>query len=394
MATIYLSSTYADLKDHREVVYRALRRLGHDVRAMEDYVAADERPLVKCLADVAACDIYVGILAWRYGFVPREDNPDGRSITELEYRRAGETGKPRLIFLLEEEAAWPRKFVDKGGAADRIEALREALSDQLVRSSFSTKHELAELVATAVTNELGTAEAVEAGSSAGVPSGYLDWVKKTCGSIELLGLRLKQGLSVRIGSVYVPLAAHSFFGLASPPRTKLSEPTSLLSLIDSQSLFLFGSPGSGKSTFCRWVAWLLAEGALPERDYASLNGAEAEGAREQFPEALRGKLPVLIRLRDFQRRLPPDSALTAFQLNRALKRWLTEQQPGGLTWPVLEARLMHGEALLLFDGVDEMSPSARAALLSALTVAFPVWRTQGNRVLLGIVPESVDLLKK
>ena len=73
MGTIYLSSTYEDLKDHREAVYRALRRLGHDVGAMEDYVATDQRPVDKCLADVAACDIYVGILAWRYGYVPADN---------------------------------------------------------------------------------------------------------------------------------------------------------------------------------------------------------------------------------------------------------------------------------------------------------------------------------
>ena len=41
MARICVSSTYGDLKDHREHVYRALRQLSHDVIAMEDYVAAD-----------------------------------------------------------------------------------------------------------------------------------------------------------------------------------------------------------------------------------------------------------------------------------------------------------------------------------------------------------------
>ena len=39
MARIYISSTYADLKDHREAVYQALRALRHDVIAMEDLVA-------------------------------------------------------------------------------------------------------------------------------------------------------------------------------------------------------------------------------------------------------------------------------------------------------------------------------------------------------------------
>lgn len=41
MARIYVSSTYGELKDHRDNVYRALRQLDHDVIAMEDHVAAD-----------------------------------------------------------------------------------------------------------------------------------------------------------------------------------------------------------------------------------------------------------------------------------------------------------------------------------------------------------------
>jgi hypothetical protein len=73
VARIYVSSTYGDLHVHREGVYRVLRQLGHDVVAMEDYVAADQRPLDKCLADVAACDLYLGIFAHRYGYIPGRD---------------------------------------------------------------------------------------------------------------------------------------------------------------------------------------------------------------------------------------------------------------------------------------------------------------------------------
>jgi hypothetical protein len=38
-------------------------------------------------ADVAGVDLYVGLFAFRYGHVPDTDNPDRRSITELEYRQ-------------------------------------------------------------------------------------------------------------------------------------------------------------------------------------------------------------------------------------------------------------------------------------------------------------------
>ena len=59
MAKIYISSTFSDLQDYRKAVNDILRKAGYAVDAMEDYVAADQRPLDKCLADVAACDVYV-----------------------------------------------------------------------------------------------------------------------------------------------------------------------------------------------------------------------------------------------------------------------------------------------------------------------------------------------
>ena len=65
----------------------------HDVIAMEDYVATDQRPIEKCLADVATSDLYIGIFAWRYGYIPPEKNPDHKSITELEYRKAHSDGE-------------------------------------------------------------------------------------------------------------------------------------------------------------------------------------------------------------------------------------------------------------------------------------------------------------
>ena len=153
MARIYVSSTYGDLKDHREQVYRTLRQLNHDVVAMEDYVATDQRPLAKCLEDVAACDLYVGIFAHRYGYIPEHDNPDGRSITELEYRHAQAKGKPCLVFLLDPAAPWPATSMDAitgdNDGGGRIRALREELGRDRLVSFFATAEELAQKVSVA-----------------------------------------------------------------------------------------------------------------------------------------------------------------------------------------------------------------------------------------------------
>lgn len=148
MARVYVSSTFSDLKDYRERVRLALRRIGHVDVAMEYYAAQDERPVGKCLADVDSCDVYVGIFAWRYGWVPGKENPDGHSITEMEYRHAVRKGKTCLIFLLSEEADWPHAFHDRDWGP--IERLREELSEAHTAAHFTSADDLCRLVVEAM----------------------------------------------------------------------------------------------------------------------------------------------------------------------------------------------------------------------------------------------------
>jgi tetratricopeptide (TPR) repeat protein len=142
-----VSSTYSDLVEHRQQVYDILRKMRYDVMAMEDYVATDKRPLDKCLADVASCDVYVGIFAWRYGYVPPSQE---RSITELEYRQAGQSGLERLIFLLHEDAPWPRSKMESGVCGEKTEALRAELAREHTVQFFKSPEELAGEVADSV----------------------------------------------------------------------------------------------------------------------------------------------------------------------------------------------------------------------------------------------------
>jgi O-acetyl-ADP-ribose deacetylase (regulator of RNase III) len=154
MSRIYVSSTFEDLREHRGRVYRQLRRVGHDVIAMEDYVAQDERPLVNCLADISSCDLYVGLFAWRYGFVPEDHNPGGLSITELEYRHATAKGKDSLVFLLDEKFPWSPLLQDShtgnGEGGKHIQRLREELSRNKQVGLFGSPDDLASLVGAAV----------------------------------------------------------------------------------------------------------------------------------------------------------------------------------------------------------------------------------------------------
>lgn len=147
MKKVYLSSTFEDLKAHRDAVYRTLRQIRCDVVSMEDYVASGQRPLDKCLDDVAGCDAYVGLFAWRYGFVPEGQQ---HAITELEWRQAEREGLPCLMFLLRDGTDWPPAFVDADPTA--ITDLRERLKQRYTVQFFGSVDELARAVATAGAN--------------------------------------------------------------------------------------------------------------------------------------------------------------------------------------------------------------------------------------------------
>ena len=67
---IFVSSSFEDLGEHRAAAIRVLRQLGHEVLAMEDLIAVSAAPLAKVLEMVDRSEAYVGIFAWRYGYVP------------------------------------------------------------------------------------------------------------------------------------------------------------------------------------------------------------------------------------------------------------------------------------------------------------------------------------
>jgi hypothetical protein len=164
VAKIYVSSTYEDLEDCREAVYQTLRRMRHDVIAMEDYTAGEERPLDRCLEDVRNADVYVGLFAFRFGFVPRGHEA---SITELELREAERTGKPVLAFLLRDDAPWPPKFVDEDRT--EIDRVRAHLQDRYTVAFFETSEGLANEVGVAV-NALDRADEDAAREPAPTPT--------------------------------------------------------------------------------------------------------------------------------------------------------------------------------------------------------------------------------
>jgi Domain of unknown function (DUF4062) len=145
MKCIYISSTYEDLREYRAAVYHALNKMQYRVIAMEDYVAKDERTVDRCLADIAVSDFYVGIFAKRYGYVPPgKENPQGRSITELEYRKALEEKKQCLRFLVDPKADWPEALSEDDPTKQTLLSDLRSELEQQSPGLFRTPNDLAQ----------------------------------------------------------------------------------------------------------------------------------------------------------------------------------------------------------------------------------------------------------
>ena len=151
MSTIYVSSTFADLRAHRKALSLAIRRLGHVDIAMEYYIAEHTRPLNRCLRDAGSCDLYVGLFARRYGFCPPGEQ---RSITELEFHAARAASIDCLCFLLAEDAPWLDENVERGVGADKLVALRVKLGERYLCGFFTTPDELAAIASAAIVRNL------------------------------------------------------------------------------------------------------------------------------------------------------------------------------------------------------------------------------------------------
>ena len=439
---VFISSTSEDLKTYREAAHHAALAAGFLPIQMEYFPASGEHaPLEACLKKVSEADAVVLIVAHRYGWVP-EDQGGGqnKSITWPECEKAHADKKEVLAFIVDPEHPWNEKLkeeyriaaaVSEGKATAellaevqrnvrRLADLKSWVDSVGVRAKFTTPEDLGWKVSDALRewkhrNAKPDTQRPEATPTKSprpsFPTAYREWLRRQCSDIELLGVRLKQGQAIKLNHVYVPLITNvaNDQSRQEGKSPKPSEPEdflrtedreklqSLLEHLDKHSLYVPGGPGSGKSTFCRWVAWLVATGSLPTTDVAA-----DESYVESFPLTLKQRLPLLVRLRDVWKYLPKDAgrdSLSKAELESALGKWLDTSSPGGLDWADVVPHLENGSALLIFDGVDEVplregdgrgACYPRAMLLAGLTDAAGAWQQQGNRLLVTSRPYGID----
>lgn len=140
---VYLSSTIEDLAEERKAAIEIIRKYAV---VKDSYRASEEGVIETCTGDVRNCHLYVGIVGQRYGWItdPGEDDPDAKSITELEYeacKKPGHSGINRLIFI---RTTNPDKFSDahsRPKTMERIKRFRARAASEQQPYQFATVHE-------------------------------------------------------------------------------------------------------------------------------------------------------------------------------------------------------------------------------------------------------------
>jgi formylglycine-generating enzyme required for sulfatase activity len=202
-----------------------------------------------------------------------------------------------------------------------------------------------------------------------IPHSYHNWIETCCSYVDTQKLQVAgKAIRIELPDVFIPLYAY-------PPHTgdesHLQEraerlPEDLEKLIAGHpDLLIEGEPGSGKTTVLKHLAYGLATMV------------------HDLP-ALAGWLPVLVFLKDLQGFFQGEGA--ACTVEDLLSAYFTRNE-NNLDFKTVAAFAASGKALFMLDGLDEISPSQRGAVVRAF-VNFRS-RYQGNKFVFSGRPHGV-----
>lgn len=141
---VFVSSTYADLKEERQHVIQALMEMDCIPAGMELFPAADEEQWEFIKRVIDDCDYYLLVIGGRYGSV----TPEGISYTEKEYDYAVDIGLKVIALIHEAPDDIPlRKSDIDPELRARLQAFRERVSENRLVRFWKSAEELPGFVA-------------------------------------------------------------------------------------------------------------------------------------------------------------------------------------------------------------------------------------------------------
>jgi tetratricopeptide (TPR) repeat protein len=257
---IMVSSTFTDLKEHRQKVIEAIHAHGYRANVMEYSGAQAGLDVIdsslKMVRDSAA---YVGVISRKYGQTPYhpQRNPDRLSITELEFNEALKFDRPILLFLMGEKHSLTEADIELDSKKrKKLEVFRERAKRmdkssevQRVYATFESLEEFATAVATAV----------------GRLSQYL--AQKSGGTAEGVVTGTEDDAIIRrppaLAAFPRYLGSHPFVGRASELQTI----TEWCGPADPNPMLLFEAMGGSGKSILTWE-WLTHHATRARSDWA------------------------------------------------------------------------------------------------------------------------------
>jgi hypothetical protein len=398
----FVSSTFVDLQKHRAAVIEQLRKAGIFVDPMEDWTADGDEPKEFSTARVEGCDLCVLLVAFRRGHVP-----DGEtlSITQMEHQRACQQGIDILPFVLDEDAAWPRKF-DQLDKDPQIRVWRAELMARHGVGFFGT-----DPASIPFSGALARWLDKLRMAGAATPVDQAAYLRKLYAQnrwIDIRGLQVGTGRVYRfpIRQLFIPLtvlggAARDELAKKAPrdqqdPATSegvasevdpslhgLERNVQLSSLLGQRLLLIVGDPGMGKTTFLRRIVAELCEAFLGT---AVAVDEAADGETQQIVEIAdqpapaapwwdtdQPPLPVLIRFAELHEHIQGARGLVGAPTVAGRAAWLPHflaatwsDACSGADEAFFRNVLQQGQAIVLLDGLDEAASDADRQRLVAL----------------------------
>jgi hypothetical protein len=154
---VFVSSTYADLKDERQKVLQTLMEMDCIPSGMEMFPASDEEQWEFIKKIIDDCDYYLLIIGGRYGSLSN----DGISYTEKEYLYAVEKGIKVIAFLHESPEALSVSKTDiDPELMQKLSEFRSQVATGRLVKYWNHANELPGLVALSLTKTIKTYPAV------------------------------------------------------------------------------------------------------------------------------------------------------------------------------------------------------------------------------------------
>ncbi|MEK6259468.1 MAG: DUF4062 domain-containing protein [Planctomycetota bacterium] len=323
--TAMISSTAFDLPQHRAMTQEACLTEGVFPIGMEHLPARDATGIQASLEMVDQADIYIGIYAWRYGWIP-----DGSeiSITEMEFNHALERKergelKEILIFVMHEDHPVTKGDIEVDASAQvKLRKFKERASTGRVRKEFKSGEELRGLVMHAL-----------ADFKRRLPPTTND---------KLAMAEVRNPTTTTPNNLP---RLHSFYGRADELK-KIAE--ALLPSARTWGVLIDGPGGMGKTSLAIRAAELVPPGQFQRILFLSAKEREmsADGERRLTGFVLPGYLEMLNEI--------------ARLLDRADLAKSIESERARLVLEALEPK----HALLILDNLESLTPEHQAQLFT------------------------------